>query len=89
MPRLTGNRCQCAACGEYFTSERTFSRHRFGDYATLRRCLAPSELVAAGWMRNTRGYWTNKPLKGAHFDVAGARKVGPLPTPHPAPIGAN
>ena len=61
-PTLTGCRCQCTACGEYFGSERAFERHRVGDFATLgqwkgtRRCLSLSELEVAGWHRNARGF---------------------------------
>ena len=50
-PTLKGCRCQCAACGEYFGSERAFDRHRVGDYAEpgqwqgTRRCLPLPDLL--------------------------------------------
>ncbi|MEJ7746150.1 MAG: hypothetical protein WKF61_05235 [Luteimonas sp.] len=61
-PRLTGNRCQCPACGEPFSSVREFDRHRIGAFAALgdwmhqRRCLTPAELDARGWRCNARGF---------------------------------
>lgn len=62
-PRLTGGRCQCVACGMFFTSRREFDRHRTGDYARPgewqgnRRCLTLAELLAKGWRTNERGLW--------------------------------
>lgn len=61
--KLTGNRCQCTACGEYFTSVRSFDRHRVGEYANRgrlagRRCLTAVEMDAAGFGRNARGFRT-------------------------------
>ena len=57
---LSGNRCQCAACGEYFNSTSVFDRHRRGDYgnpASPRRCLRPEEMEARGFSKNTKGFW--------------------------------
>lgn len=78
-PRLTGCRCQCAVCGEYFGSERAFARHRVGDYAAprqwrgTRRCLSVSDLLGAGWHRNVRGFLlTPDPRR------AGDSEQGPL-----------
>ena len=61
-PRLTGCRCQCTACGEYFASERGFDRHRVGGYAEPgqwqggRRCLPLHALLSNGWERDVRGF---------------------------------
>jgi len=81
-PRLTGCRCQCTACGEYFGSERAFERHRVGDYALpgmwrgTRRCLPLADMLAAGWTRNGRGFLlTPDPRR------AGAGNSGPRATP--------
>lgn len=49
-------RCQCAACGAYFSTDRNFRRHRVGDIAK-RRCLRPSEMAAKGLCRDARGIW--------------------------------
>lgn len=65
-PRLTGRRCRCAACGDYFNSTSTFDRHRTGTFAPIgvwahsRRCLAPDELQAKGWSRNEAGFWIER-----------------------------
>lgn len=37
-------KCQCAACGEYFTSEYTFDMHRAGP-ATARYCRDPATIL--------------------------------------------
>lgn len=61
-PKLTGGRCQCAACGQCFGSERAFDRHRAGEYALRgqwqgsRHCLPLADLLAAGWVRSARGF---------------------------------
>lgn len=62
-PDLTGNRCQCPACGLPFTSPRECERHRTGHYAAkgewqgTRRCLTVAELTARGWRTSSRGFW--------------------------------
>ncbi len=77
-PTLKGCRCQCAACGEYFGSERAFDRHRVGDYAApgqwqgTRGCLALSDMLADGWVRSARGF-----LLQPDSRRAGAGDTGP------------
>lgn len=63
--KLTGNRCQCAKCGEYFNGLQPFDKHRVGEYAkagqrNTRRCLAVAEMKARGWTRNVAGFWTTE-----------------------------
>src|SRR3546814_17398483 len=76
-PRLTGNRCQCAACGLHFTSAREFDRHRIGRYAELgqwqgaRRCLTVAELQARCCRTNERGFWLQPRLERAPADPPG------------------
>jgi hypothetical protein len=55
--RLTGNRCLCQPCGEYFNSLKGFDRHRVGKYPSSRRCLAPPEMVKRGMTVNAAGFW--------------------------------
>lgn len=68
---LTGNRCECPACGELFSRVRAFDRHRGGPFADLgkweggRRCLTPAEMKARGWSRNGIGAWVIEVLDGA------------------------
>lgn len=87
IPVLAGNRCQCTACGLYFTSERTFDHHRYGDHAVSRHCLTVVEMMADGWMQNEQGFWTDIPLRGAYVALAGPRSPDPLPPHSPAPDG--
>jgi hypothetical protein len=56
-PKLTGNRCQCTACGEYFNGAAGFDAHRIGRFGIDRRCLDVAEMTARGWMRNTADFW--------------------------------
>jgi hypothetical protein len=41
---LTGRRCLCSACGEYFSADSNFDRHRQGDHKILRVCVDPETL---------------------------------------------
>lgn len=84
-PKLTGGRCQCTACGECFTSERTFDKHRVGQFGSDRRCLTVAEMVAAGWATNARGFWTNIAPKPAHIDVAAPRGTSAMQPHRPTP----
>lgn len=78
-PKLTGCRCQCSACGEYFGSERAFERHRVGDYAApgqwrgTRRCLSVSAMLADGWVRSARGFLLQPDSRRAGAGVQGPR----------------
>ena len=61
--RLTGSRCQCAACGEVFNSVSVFDLHRVGSwhaYRSTRRCLTVIEMMARGWTKNTRRFWIQR-----------------------------
>lgn len=81
-PGLNGCRCQCAACGEYFGSERAFDRHRVGDYAApgqwrgTRRCQTVAALLAAGWHRSARGFLLTPDPRRAGAGVQGPFVVG-------------
>lgn len=81
-PKLTGNRCRCAACGDYFNSTSTFDRHRAGTFAArgtwphARRCLTTEELHAKGWARNVVGFWIERPRKAATVAVEAASATG-------------
>ena len=57
-PQVTGTRCQCRECGEYFNSLTWFDKHRTGSYRNNeRRCLTPAEIADAGMMKNDKGFW--------------------------------
>jgi hypothetical protein len=55
--RLTGNRCLCQPCGQYFNSLKGFDRHRVGAYPNSRRCLTPPEMIRRGMTANRDGFW--------------------------------
>ena len=63
--KLTGNRCRCAACGEYFNSVAAFDMHRAGR-PDGRRCEEPSGI---GMAKNNAGFWVTSrmELKPAQF----------------------
>lgn len=59
-PKLTGSRCMCCACGEYFNSLKAFDRHVMvikGLSARLTICKTPASLLAWGWSKNADGFW--------------------------------
>jgi hypothetical protein len=50
--------CKCAACGEYFKSERAFERHRRGEYDLPgdRGCAPTARMPELG-LRCSAGIW--------------------------------
>lgn len=56
--KLTGNRCRCGACNQYFRSVSAFDMHRTGSHAQLaRRCLTTDEMTEAGMSKDQHGCW--------------------------------
>ena len=63
----------CRACGENFSSVRTFDRHRVGKHEYTfseglrfdppvedgRRCLHPEEMTGLGLSRDKHGRWSD------------------------------
>ncbi len=39
--KLTGKRCQCSVCKEYFSTVNNFDRHRVGTHADGKTCADP------------------------------------------------
>ena len=66
--------CQCASCGEAFTTVALFDRHRVGKYAKpgqlkgTRRCLSAAEMAGKGWAQNQRGFWKGTALSSAQLE---------------------
>lgn len=89
--KLTGNRCQCPTCGEYFNGVQPFDKHRVGHYANggqrnTRRCLAVAEMEARGWTRNAAGFWTTearaqRAARHRADGVLGPRSIDPMQPP--------
>ena len=54
-PKLTGKRCKCPSCGEYFSTVSNFDKHRKGSHADNdRHCVSPDSV---GLEQNGRGLW--------------------------------
>ena len=60
MPRLSGNRCQCPTCDEFFNGTQPFDKHRVGEYDKARRCMSVAEMEASGFVRNVAGFWCER-----------------------------
>lgn len=84
-PKLTGNRCECAACGDRFNSTSTFDRHRTGAHGTPtgRRCLTAAELTALGWSKNARGFWIERAMRRDAATVRIETRRAPYPLANP------
>jgi hypothetical protein len=55
--KLSGDRCKCTTCGEYFNSTYAFDRHRTGQHGVDRRCRSRDEMGALGMDKNAKGFW--------------------------------
>jgi hypothetical protein len=92
----------CRSCSQDFASARAFDAHRIGKHAYTkseglsfdpprkdgRRCLAPSEILSAGWDTNESGRWVhpqalrNRPKLGSYSLSQPSKPVAPIPA-HP------
>lgn len=79
-PKLTGCRCQCCACGEYFGNVVVFDRHRVGRHGVDRRCLSVDEMSAMGWEQNGRGFWLRHRLGAGRVAIFRASGSAPATT---------
>ena len=57
---LGGDHCECARCGEPFSSSYSFDTHRNSRHGIDRRCLSPAEMVGIGMVQNAGGWWISK-----------------------------
>lgn len=53
---LTGKRCQCVVCGEVFSTEKNFDKHRKGDYDN-RYFVDPAEVGLQVRETDKGNYW--------------------------------
>lgn len=65
--RLTGQRNQCPACGELFTRNSVFAKHRVGEFGISRRCMTVAEMESAGMFVGNDGFWRGSRYDGAHY----------------------
>lgn len=77
-PKLTGSRCKCSACGEFFNSVSVFDLHRTGLYPPkgVRRCRTPEEMLSKGYLRNAGGFWIR--CSGLHRTRGSGAKPNPI-----------
>lgn len=58
---VTGNKTGCPTCGEVFSTENNFDRHRKGDHGVDRHCVDPST-VGLNKVKLAEGYiWKMPP----------------------------
>ena len=80
MSKLTGSRCQCTVCGEYFSRVSLFDKHRYGPHTLdgkQRKCKTRDEMLAMGWRHHVGGFWTGQALPVGKFKAISS---DPLPT---------
>ena len=59
--QLTGKRCGCSVCGQVFSTEANFERHRVGNYQEGRTCADPAS-VGLNRVHTATGYvWKMPP----------------------------
>lgn len=59
--KLTGNRCKCVVCGEVFSTESNFNKHRVGQYGFDRKCLNPASANLRIVSTSTGTIWKGEP----------------------------
>ena len=87
--RLTGSRCCCKGCGQYFNSLTAFDLHRVGR-PEIRRCLLTDEMVEAGMTRNAGGFWLSLTMpehrtRAVTREIPADLRATPIPTHRGAP----
>lgn len=78
-PALTGNRCRCQSCGEFFNSVSVFDRHRAGTWMNRgaeRRRLSTAQMAARGWLKNTAGFWIERARRNTPERLDHSRQSG-------------
>lgn len=76
--RLTGSRCLCRRCGEYFNSVYAFDRHRVWASPTVQRCLTYEKMVGKGMSINASGFWITEPDRKHRVQPAASRMPAAL-----------
>lgn len=76
---LTGDRCRCPTCREYFNSTTAFDKHRIGSFSVDRRCLNPTEMQAKGMSQNAGGFWITKKFTSQPLREGVLPAIGPDP----------
>lgn len=80
--KISGDRNQCAGCGEFFNSTAAFDKHRVGTFGVDRRCAAVDQMEAKGMVKNAAGYWItaanpmNFAMRTDHGHIAHSELIG-------------
>ncbi len=83
--KLRGDHCRCSpatGCGEYFNSTYAFDRHRTGKAGIDRRCRSVGEMLAAGMVVSSTGWWLSSASRigRGHAITGAAIATDPLPS---------
>jgi len=64
--------CKCPRCGQYFTSDYTFSMHLAGE-PTARKCMDPARVLdkqrRPRLRLNDKGYWASNRVRARHWEA--------------------
>jgi hypothetical protein len=55
---LTGKRCQCPSCKEYFSTTANFDRHRRGIHGVDRACVDPIDAGLVVRQSGSNSFWS-------------------------------
>jgi hypothetical protein len=55
--KLTGKRCQCPTCSEFFSTPSNFDRHRKGKHGINRHCVDPATVGMVIGSRADNTFW--------------------------------
>jgi len=75
--KLSGKRCCCPACGEYFSSSNSFDKHRKG-LGLDRYCLPPQE-AGMSISKGTNGTWWTTPMPTRALRSMGVSLISTTP----------
>ncbi len=55
---LTGKRCQCPSCKEFFSTVANFDRHRRGIHGVDRACIDPAAAGMVVRQSGSNSFWS-------------------------------
>jgi len=55
---LTGKRCQCPSCHEYFSVAANFDKHRRGEHGADRHCVNPESVGLVIRQSGSNTFWS-------------------------------
>lgn len=74
--KLTGDRCKCPSCGQYFNSTYAFDMHRIGTFQPMRRvCLTVDQMLEEGMAQNAQWFWISRKRRDSTLPQAQSSRV--------------